>query len=427
MSHSISRHGAAFSWVGHVSLGAVLVLVCALASPPQAVAADKKEQQISHGIAKEFEAAQKAMKANQWADVIKNLEAAEAKPGLTTFDKKTIYDYKGFAYIKLQKYKEAEGAFEAAMATGGYTPEETAQKTKMLFQLAAQNQQYQKAIEYGKQATEQAGAVPNDFLIMEQLYYQQKDCKNAQAWGEKALAAYKKAGEAPKEVAYQIKLQCASDNSDNAGVLANLYDLVRLTNKTQYWNNLIRIERQDERDDKNLLMIYRVMYDTNSMQADTDYIEMAQLLGDAGLPGEAAAVLDKAASSGVLKDEHKERTNRLMTALKTRADTDKKSLPSQDAEAAKNGGGELSVKVGEVHYGFGDYAGAATEINQGLQKGQVKSQTEAYVYLGRALAAQKNYPDAKKAFSQLKTVQGISPRVLKLWELYSDKLGSAQG
>ena len=63
-------------------------------------------------------------------------------------------------------------------------------------------------------------------------------------------------------------------------------------------------------------MIYRIMYNTGAMKDDTDYIEMAQLLGDAALPGEAAAVLDKAMSSGVIKDEHKERTQRLLTSLK---------------------------------------------------------------------------------------------------------------
>ena len=62
-------------------------------------------------------------------------------------------------------------------------------------------------------------------------------------------------------------------------------------------------------------MIYRIMYNTNAMNADTDYIEMAQLLGDAALPGEAAAVLDKAMSTGVIKDEHKERTTRLLNSL----------------------------------------------------------------------------------------------------------------
>jgi tetratricopeptide (TPR) repeat protein len=390
---------------------------------PPAFSADKpKEQQISHTIGKEIEAAQKAMKASQWAEVIKNLEAAEAKGSLTTFDKKTIYDFKGFAYIKLGKYKEAEAAYEQAIATGGYNAEESAKTTKMLFQLAAQNQQFQKAIEYGKTATEQAGAAPNDFLIMSQLYYQEKDCKNAGAWGDKAVSAYKKAGESPKEVLFQIKLQCASDSQDNAGMLSALYDLVRLTNKATYWNNLIRIERQEERDDHNLLMIYRVMFDVNAMTVDSDYIEMAQLLGDAGLPAEAATVLDRANSTGVMKEEHKERTARLLNSLKTRAEADKKSIAQQDAEAQKNPAGELAVKVGEAHYGLGEYGPAVTSISAGLQKGQVKHMDEAYVYLGRAQVAQKSIPDAKKAFTQLKTVDKISPRVLKLWELYSDKL-----
>jgi hypothetical protein len=65
-----------------------------------------------------------------------------------------------------------------------------------------------------------------------------------------------------------------------------------------------------------------------------------------------------------------------------------------------------------------------TAINRGLQKGQIKHLDEAYVYLGRSQAALKNIPDAKKAFSGLKSVPNISPRVLKLWELYSEKLGS---
>jgi tetratricopeptide (TPR) repeat protein len=407
---------------GHANVFALAALLCLPVISLLSHAAEKKEE-ISRVIAKEMTAAQKAIQASQWAEAIKNLEAAEQKSPLTTYDKKSIYDFKGFAYIKLNNLKAAEAAYEQAMATGGYTPEETTRTTRMLFQLAAGNQQFAKAIEYGKTATESSAATPNDFLIMTQLYYQQKDCKSAGVWADKAVAAFRKANEPPKEVLYQIKLQCASDAGDNAGMAASLYDLIRLTNKTTYWNNLIRLERQDERDDHNTLMIYRVMYDTNSMNADTDYIEMAQLLQDAGLPGEAAAVLDKAASSGILKDEHKERTNRLLKALRDRADTDKKTLPQQDAEAEKNAAGELAVKVGEVHYGFGDYAGAIMLINDGLQKGKVKDLDEAYVYLGRAQVAQKNVADAKKAFSQLKTVPNISPRVLKLWELYAEKVG----
>jgi hypothetical protein len=417
MSHSISA----------IRSRSVLLCLCAFMGfagiSPAAFSAEKK-QEISRVIAKEITAAQKAMQANQWSEALKNLEAAETKSPLSTYDKKTIAEFKGICYVRLNNLKAAQTSYEQALATGGYTPEELPKTYRLLFQLAATNKSDAKAIEYGKQTAEAGAATNDDLLIMSQLYYQQKDCKNSAIWGDKAIAAFKKAGQPPKEVLYQIKLQCASDANDTAGMKAGLYDLIRLTNKTSYWNNLIRLERQDERDDHNTLMIYRIMFDTNSMNADTDYIEMAQLLGDAGLPGEAQAVLEKAMSTGVIKDEHKERTTRLLNALKARADADKKGLPQLDAEATKNPAGQLDVKLGEVYFGAGDYQNAATAINRGIGKGQIKQMDEAYVYLGRSEVALKNTAEAKKAFEKLKTVPNISPRVLKLWELYSDKLGS---
>ena len=99
-------------------------------------------------------------------------------------------------------------------------------------------------------------------------------------------------------------------------------------------------------------------------------------------------------------------------------------MPQEEAEANKSAAGELDVKLGEVYYGFGEWQKSADAINKGLQKGNIKHQDEAYVYLGLANAQLKNYPEAKKAFANLKNVPNISPRVLRLWTLYSDKLGS---
>jgi len=417
--HNIRRHPAVFCLAA--------LIVCAAISLAAWSADKPKGQELSRVIAKEMTAAQKAMQAQQWSEALKNLEAAEVvgtKSPLSTYDKFKIAEFKANCYIHLNNLKGAQTAYEAALATGGFTAEELPKTYRALFQMAATNQQPTKAIEYGKQANESGALSDNDLVIMSQLYYQQKDCKNSAVWGDKAVASFKKAGEAPKEVLYQLKLQCASDANETAGMISALYDLVRLTNKTSYWNNLIRLERQDERDDNNLRMIYRIMFDTNSMQADTDYIEMAQLLGDAALPGEAQMVLEKLMSSpGILKDEHKERTTRLLNSMKTRGDADKKGLPALDAEAAKNPAGQLDVKLGEVYFGAGDYQGASTAITRGLGKKQIKQLDEAYVYLGRAQAALKNYPEAKKAFAELKSVPNISQRVLKLWSLYADKLG----
>ncbi len=412
--------------IGHKLLLGLVLAGASLAATQGSLAADKAEKkEVSRVIAKEMTAAQKALQASQWQEALKNLEAAEQKSGLTAFDKKTIYDFKGFANIKLNKYKEAESDYEQAMTTGQYTPEETAKTTRMLFQLSAQNQQYAKAIDYGKTITESGSAKPDDIGLVSQLYYLQKDCKNSGIWSDKAVAAARKAGEAPKENWFQFKLQCASDAGDTSGMAPVLVDLIKLTNKTTYWNTLLRIERQDERDDHNLLMVYRVMYDTNSMDKGSDYMEMAQLLGDAALPGEAQSVVEKAVAGNLFTDQKdKDRAARLINSLKPRAEADKKGEAQEDAEAAKSAAGELDVKMGEVYYGSGDYQNAVTAINRGIQKGQIKHQDEAYVYLGRAQAALKNFADAKKAFSGLKNVPNISPRVLKLWDLYSEKLGS---
>jgi tetratricopeptide (TPR) repeat protein len=396
----------------------IALLMCGLCAGTADAAA---QQQISRAIAKEMTAAQKAMQAGQWAEAIKNLDAASAKSGLTAFDRSTIFDFKGVAYARQSNFKSAQTAFEQAVSEGGYPPEEVAKITHTLFGLAVNNQQYAKAIEYGKKVVDSGAASTLDFAILGQTYYLSKDCKDAVIWMDKAIAATRKAGETPKESFYQIKLQCAFDANNNAGTMATLEDLILATNKSEYWNQLIRFERQDEKDDRNLLMIYRVMFATDTMNVGSDYVEMAQLLLDVGLPGEAQAVVEKAFAAGLVKPEQKDRTTRILNAAKQRADVDRKGLVQLETESAKNPVGEADVKLGEVYYGFGDYQKAATAIQRAFGKGQIKHLDEAYVYLGLSQGALKNSAEAKKAFAGLKTVPNLSQRVLKLWTLYAEK------
>jgi tetratricopeptide (TPR) repeat protein len=153
---------------------------------------------------------------------------------------------------------------------------------------------------------------------------------------------------------------------------------------------------------------------------------MAQLLGDAALPGEAQMVLEKLMStSGVLKDEHRERATRLLNAMKARADADRIGLPALESEAAKNPAGQLDVRLGELYFGAGDYQGAATAISRGLGKAQINRLDEAYVYLGRYWVAENEPTEAKKTLAQLRTLPNISAHVLRLWNLYADTLPEA--
>jgi tetratricopeptide (TPR) repeat protein len=426
MTHSILDIGRrpAKSWTVYTPLALMLALLCLGAVPRAAWSADKEEKgpQISRVIAKEMQAAYKAAQTKQWAEVIKNLDSALTKSGLTPFDNKSIYYMRGVADVNLKDSKAAQVDFEKALATGAATAEEKSSITRTLFSLAASTGQYQKTIDFGKEMVDGGNTSPEVLLAITQSYYLLKDCKNAILWSDKSVAAARKAGEAPKENLFLFKLQCYSDAGDNKSMIPVLEDLIRLNAKTTYWNDLLRIENQDERDDRATLMIYRLMFDTGAMDAGNYYTEMASFLGEAALPEEAQTVLEKAFATNAIKDEQKDHATRLLNSVKARAEADKKGLAQLEAEARKNPAGELDVKLGEVYYGLGDYANAVTAINRGLGKGQVKHLDEAYVYLARSEVALKNPAEAKKAIAGLKTVPNLSPRVLTVWQLYGETL-----
>src|ERR1700683_1397147 len=350
---------------------------------------------------------------------------------LATFGYRASLSYResrGIGFSSLPATAARGTATATATATAAIPITPTAQKNQSISRVLAKEEiaaAQESSHNLGDQSVD-AGTTAVDGLIgIARTYYRRKDCKDAIIWADKAIGAARKAGETPKENVYLFKLQCESDAGDTAGMTSVLGDLIRLTNKATYWNDLLRIARQDEREDRNTLMLYRIMYNTNAMTEGSDYIERAQLLGDASLPGEAFAVLDRAVSRGLIKNEQRERTAHLLDTLKARAAVDKDSLSGKETEAAKSASGEFGAKLGEIYYGFADNQRAVEAINQGLQKGQIRHLDEAYVYLGLACLQLQNPADAKRAFANLKTVPNMSPRVLQLWELYSDALGTS--
>ena len=93
-----------------------------------------------------------------------------------------------------------------------------------------------------------------------------------------------------------------------------------------------------------------------------------------------------------------------------------------DATATQNPAGQLDMKLGELYFGAGYYQDAVTALSRGIGKGQLLQPDEAYISLGRSLTAEKDSAGAKQAFAKLSSLPNLSPRVLKLWNLYADML-----
>jgi tetratricopeptide (TPR) repeat protein len=101
------------------------------------VAPTMRGQKLSRVIEPEMRAAEAALQAGQWQDVLDDAQAAERNQGITVFDTKTINHFKAYAHLQLHENSAALTDFERVLAAGVATPEETAAISKTISALQA--------------------------------------------------------------------------------------------------------------------------------------------------------------------------------------------------------------------------------------------------------------------------------------------------
>jgi tetratricopeptide (TPR) repeat protein len=187
----------------------------------------------------------------------------------------------------------------------------------------------------------------------------------------------------------------------------------------KYWEQLLGVTQQvDETDDRVTLNLYRLMLEVDALRRDSDYVEMAQLAMEAGVPGDAVKVLDKGFTNKVLEQEDVARRRSLLQEAKTAAAADQKSLPTLDSEARNAKTGEADVGLGTAYLSYDQYDKAVEALKRGLQKGSVKRPDEAQLLLGAALLKLNQQDEAVKAFEAVPDSSKYA-RVANLWELYA--------
>ena len=149
--------------------------------------------------------------------------------------------------------------------------------------------------------------------------------------------------------------------------------MVRYYPKAEYWENLLDIYRRKDSSDRVTLGFYRLMNDVGVLKDKGDYMEMAQLAIDAGVPGEAQPIVEKGMQSGTLKSDDKTeqgRYDRLLAGAKKQADADKASLAQLAKEAEKATQGQADVGLGQAYLSYGKYDEAIAALRAGHQEGR---------------------------------------------------------
>lgn len=383
------------------------------------------KQQPSAKLAKPLHDVQEDINNKKYSDAIAKLKEAEGITPKTPYDQHLINEFLGFAYIKTNNYADAAKVYEAELEDGFLTPAESTQRLRQVTELNYQLKNYDKAIEYGNRAIKGGNADEQIRTIVGQSYYLKGDWKGTIKFEEAMVDAEVKAGQTPKSENLQLILSSCVKINDPACETRALEKIVTYYPKPDYWYQLLYAQRQQATgNDADTLQVYRLMFEVDVLKNADDYSEMASLAMDAGSPGEARTVLERAFSRNVFTEQRvKDRNQRLLDKAKQASATDQAALPKQEKEAEASTTGQKNVGVGLAYYGYGQYDKAIEQLSKGLTKGGLgKNEEQAQLLLGIAQLKGGQKDPALKSFQAVKGDDQTIDRLATLWALHAKQL-----
>ena len=377
-----------------------------------------EEPHVTAALAKTLKAANDALQAKNFPEVLNKTREAEAMSPRSDYDNYVIHSMQMAAYGAQGNYPAAAAAIESVVESPYLPAANKPQLLRTLMSIYYQQKDYDKTIAFGEKARAAGDTNPDTPLTIAQAYYLTGKYKEAQAGMEAIVAREEQAGRKPTEKSLELIWSCAIKTKDDAAAAKAVEKLILHYPKPDYWSNAMAGVLQNKtNDDRLLLMTYRLMFQVGILKKGSDYTEMAQIAVDQGNPGEAQTVLEQAFAKNLYTDAHdKERSQRLLDKVRKSAAEDRATIAKQEKDAAKAPTGDALVQVGAAYLGYGQPDKAIAAISAGIAKGSLKHSDEAYMLLGIAYDRSKNSAEAVRAFNRANSDPKYA-QLAKLWAL----------
>jgi len=366
------------------------------------------EAAVGPAVGKPLKEAQDLSKAGNYAAALKKVKEANALPGKTAYESFVIDEFTTFINVKLKDYGAAAQSAEAALDTGQAPAKERAQRLKTLVQLNYSVKNYGKAIGFAGQYRQEAGADPEIEQLVVQAYYQQGDYANAAAAAKGLAASARAAGRKPDETVLQVWLSSAFKQGDAKGQREALTALVESYPSPAYKGDLMNLVEADlGKSDRMSLEVFRLKLAAGTLKSSDDYVEMAQLALQLGLPGEAESVMRHGFDAGVLGGPNRSREQRLEAMAKSQAAQDEPTLARTAPTTPKT-----KAALAEAYATYGKPDKAIALYREALASAFPEADL-ARLHLGQALLAKGDAAAAAKAFRSVR-----DPKLAELANLW---------
>lgn len=366
-------------------------------------------------VGKPLQQASDLLKAGKAKEALAKVREAENAPGKTAAEQLTIDRMKAAAAQRAGDTGTAIQALEGIAGRVGGA--ELGQIAEQLASAYAQQRNNGKATEWLQKAV-QAGN--NSATVRQLQQYLQSASGDFNAIAKDAaaaVAAAEAAGRRPDEGELLRLADAQQRLGNNNGWVNTLEKLLLNYPKKDYWNAYLgRVQRKPGFADRFALDVMRLKLATGTLSKTEDFMEMAQLSLQAGLPAEALRILDQGFKSGALgSGAEAARQQRLKDlAVKQQAEV-RAALAANTAEAEAQKTGDDLVKVGYTYVTFGEADKGIPLIEKGIAKGGLKRPEDAKLRLGMAQLQSAKTKSA--ATATLRSVKGNdgSADIARLW------------
>ena len=366
-------------------------------------------------VGKPLQQAGELLKAGKAKEALAKVREADAVGGKTAAEQTTIDRMKAAAAQRAGDTGTAIQALEALFdKVGG------GEKGQVAEQLAAAYAQQRNNAKANEWVGKAIAAGNNGGTIKQLQSYLQSASGDYSAIAKDAAAAVnaaEQAGRRPEE-GDLLRLADAQQRTGNNGGYSNTLEKLLLNYpKKDYWNaHLARLPRKPGFGDRFTLDVMRLRLASGTLGKTEDFMEMAQLALQAGLPAEGKKIIDKGFAAGALgtgpeADRHK----RLKDLAEKKLAESKAAIAGQASEAGNEKDGNALVQVGYAYVTLGEVDKGIELIEAGIKKGSLKRPEDAKLRLG--MAQLQSAKAKSKATQTLRSVQGTDGAndIARLW------------
>jgi len=368
-------------------------------------------------VGKPLQAAGELLKAGRAKEALAKVREAESVAGITPAERNTIDGMKAAAAQRAGDLPTAIQALEAM--AGRASGAQLGQYAEQLASAYAQQRNNAKANEWLQKAVAAGNNGPSVRQLQQYLQSTSGDYGAIARDAGAAVAAAESAGRRPEE-GDLLRLADAQQKTGNTnGYVATLQKLLINHPKKDYWSAYLgRLPRKSGFSPRYELDVMRLRLATGTLARTEEFMEMAQLSLQAGLPFEAKRIVEQGYKAGVLgTGAEAARHQRLRELADKQAAEAAATMARQASEATAEKEGDGLVRVGYALVSAGEFDKGLALIQQGIAKGQLKRPDEARLRLGMAqLQSPKTRALAAQTLRSVKGDDGAA-EIARLWTI----------